>query len=487
MRRVLAVAMFLGACADEPGVQPDPEPSTPEELGPLAGEVTYVVPPYEVAPGADELRCVSVTLHNEEPLYVAAVRSENEGGFHHGNWFIVPQDVYEGEDGYWECGAREFEEIAAAMSGTVLFAQSTQALAEEQRFAEGAVIRIPARAKIVADVHLLNASPRPLSTRVWLTLELVHPSLVETVLSPIILSYFDLLIPAGTQTRHRGVCGAEEHPWPRMKFHYVLPHFHGFGDFFDLEVIDAQDVSTSIYARTGFDAQSLGVTLDPPLAVEAGSRVSFTCGYDNWMSTDLEWGLGDGEMCVVLALVEADALVVGGVVDGRTVVDVVDGVRTYEGECLWGSTPRGLTFSMPRDYELRTPLYLPPIEDAGAPPPPACRDADRVDPVVEPTLIAIEEHVFTPSCTFSSCHGDAVSGGLDLRPPVARDALLDHVMQRPTDQPLIAPGEPDRSYLVEILSHCTPAAGPPMPANSPTLLEDGVIALVREWIAAGAP
>jgi len=89
--------------------------------------------------------CVSWTLDNEQALYVQAVTLANESGFHHSNWFVVPESVYEGPDGYWNCDDRGFEEIASAAAGTVLFAQSTQSWLETQRLGEGAVIKIPAR------------------------------------------------------------------------------------------------------------------------------------------------------------------------------------------------------------------------------------------------------------------------------------------------------------------------------------------------------
>ncbi len=69
---------------------------------------------------------------------------------------------------------------------------------------------------------------------------------------------------------------------------------------------------------------------------------------------------------------------------------------------------------------------------------------------------------------------------------------MDYPVKADTTKPLIAPGDPDGSYLYQLLSQCTPRdqAGAKvnhMPLNSPFLLDEGLVAQVRDWIAAGAP
>lgn len=494
----LAPLLLCLACPGAEGFEPPPEPPPLDELGPLTATVHHVLPEREVAPGADELTCVSWTLGNEESLYVRSVRQDNGGGFHHGNWLVVPDEVYPGPDGYWDCDERGFDELSAALAGTILFAQSTQARSEQQRFAEGVVVKIPPRSKVVADVHLLNASPRPLATRLWLELELLHPALVEAVLSPVLLSYLDLHVPGQARSRHTGRCqtapesepgeGPQRPSWPPMELHYVLPHFHGFGDHFDLSVIGGEQDGTSVYRVEGFDAQALGHTFDPPLSIADADGLAFTCGYDNWLPQELQWGLGEGEMCLVLALADASTVVIGGVREGSELVDVQDGVRQFEGPCEWTRIPKGLAHTMPASYELGLPLYVPPVaEPLDAPPPPSCVDVDpTAAPVASATLASIRAQLLEPSCVFSSCHGQARAGGLDLRAADLHAELLGHAMQREVSRPLVAPGDPEGSYLLEVLSRCEPEGGAPMPANGVALADAEVVAIVREWIATGA-
>jgi hypothetical protein len=61
------------------------------------------------------------------------------------------------------------------------------------------------------------------------------------------------------------------------------------------------------------------------------------------------------------------------------------------------------------------------------------------------------------------------------------------VRSQASQLPLVAPGDPEGSWLYRRVSRCAPDGAAHMSLNSPTLLDPSVVALVREWIAAGAP
>ena len=59
------------------------------------------------------------------------------------------------------------------------------------------------------------------------------------------------------------------------------------------------------------------------------------------------------------------------------------------------------------------------------------------------------------------------------------------------DLPLVKPGDPDGSWLYQIVSRCEPKDSKgnvvrTMPYNAPTPLPDEHVAALRAWIAAGA-
>lgn len=488
-----ATALVLAGCgALEEDEVPlgDPEPRTiTHAFGELA------LPPLE----DNARRCVSWRLDNERALYVQSVQLANEGSFHHSNWLVVPEDSYPGADGFWDCDARGFEEVSAAQKGTVLFAQSTQSYDETQRLADGAVIKIPPRHKIVGLLHTLNAAPRETRSRLWLSLELIHPRAVTTVVTPLSMQYKALDIPGERESRFTGNCdlslahSALTFEPLDLRLHYILPHYHYLGNYFDVQVVGGAMDGQSVYRLEGFNGEGNGRTFDPPLELPGATGLKFTCGYDNWRDQRIRWGNGEGEMCVMLALVEAGA-VMGSSVDAYNhIVAVEDGIYYNEGLCLTAAAARSPQQGPPTGDERRAPMYLPPVDpaDEELPPVPACVDVDPAAPAEAPaTLSSVRDALFTPSCSFSACHGETIAGGLDLHAADLHAELLGHEVAG-ADLPLIEPGDPDNSWLYRVLSRCEPTddaggVGRHMPLNAPFLLDAAVVNKVRAWIAAGA-
>ena len=104
--------------------------------------------------------------------------------------------------------------------------------------------------------------------------------------------------------------------------------------------------------------------------------------------------------------------------------------------------------------------------------------------VIGPTLDQIQAVVFGPSC--SSCHGGAnPSEQLDLSD--ADTSFAELVGVPSVQQPgvlLVAPNDPDASYLIRKLENDPSIDGNRMPLGS--ALDPAVIAEIRTWIANGA-
>ena len=488
-----------GGGSSTSGGEDPPEPEEPEDD---AIRITHAFGNIQLGPYADDAStCVSWTLHNEEALYVSAVTLSNEGGFHHSNWFVVPEDDYGGIDGYWPCEERGYTEIDAARKGTVLFAQSTQSYVEEQRLSSGAVVKIPPYSRVVAGVHTLNLAPRDDESGLWITLELLHPKDVSAVVAPLSMQYKDLEIPPSAESRFTADCDLSL-PYGLITFeplslrvHYVLPHYHYLGNFFDVTVKGGLLDGQSIYRLEGFSGEAAGKTFDPPLDLPGATGLQMTCGYDNWRSEPVYWGNGDGEMCVMLALVETKAVIGASVEFGTVAVDNIDGITHYAGTCLGVALPKTEGQDPPTDAEKAAPLYLPPIQpgDEDIPPVPECRDADMEAQAETPvTLSSISETIFGPACTFSACHGVSAAAGLDLTSTNLRSKLMNHEFLVDPGMPLVKPGDPDNSWLYHLISRCEPVrdngnVASHMPLNAPILLDDALVAKVRAWIEDGAP
>lgn len=477
----------------------------PNDLPPLPEGHARVVHSWGeyTLPGGEELEpCLQWTLNNDEALYINRVDFINNGGFHHTNWFVIPETQYPGDDGFFDCDERGFNELASAVAGTVLFAQSTQSRVDGLQLPPGVVVKIPPRHKIVAGGHLLNLSSQAFTTEARMTLELIHPKEVEVVTAPFRLSYVDLDIPPLVQSRFGSDCDLNAAYMEQLgepldlKIYYAIPHFHGMGNYFDLSISGGARDAESILRLDGFNADNNGRAYDPPVDLTGATGVQFTCGYNNWRNESIGWGIGDQEMCVMLGLADSRLLMDASVVAGNTVVGVNDdGVRLNSSSCGVIGLPKNDAQGPPTAEELAAPLYVPPTApaDADLPSVPPCVDTPA-DAIAQgpATLSAIKASMFSSSCAFSSCHqGTTAVVGLDLTAEDLHGELLAHQVAATTSLALIDAGNPAGSYLYQLISQCDPSDGAGgrvshMPLNAPFLSDPGLVAQVRDWIAAGA-
>lgn len=480
-----------------------PVPAPTPDLGETQAALTHEFPAMVLGPGEEiAADCVAWTLNNEKALYVNEVTLVNGGGYHHSNWFVVPEQVYEGPDGRFPCSERGFDENLASVAGAVIFAQSTQSFEESQAFAPGVVIKIPPRHKVVSSIHLLNVTTREQETFLRMTLGVVHPREVDVILSGFRLNYGALDIPPRSDTMFTGECDLAQifddiiqEPFD-LKLHWVLPHYHYLGTSFSVEVFGGPNDGQVIHSIGEFNAEPNGMALDPPVDLTGARGLRFSCGYHNPRDESVKFGIGDQEMCVMLGLAESRMVMSGDVHTGNQVDGIVDGVVMNSGPCQGIGAPRNPAQSLPSPEELDAPLYVPESlpADADLPVAPPCVDTGDVLSELPTTLDSIAIDIFDGSCSFSACH-DAIApaGGLDLTRADLHTALLEHtVTSSVTSLPLITPGDPEASWLYQLLSQCEPEddAGnvvAHMPRNSPRLLDGALVAKVRDWILQGAP
>ncbi|MCS6915135.1 MAG: hypothetical protein RMK29_13885 [Myxococcales bacterium] len=283
-------------------------------------------------------QCNSWTLHNPTDLWVSAVELSNDGGHHHSNWFYVPDHVYDRPDGKWPCGELHFSELNAALLGGVLFAQSTQARGETQRFQPGAVLRVPAWSRIIGNVHLLNASATPLTTGLRLRVHTVPPAMAQVKLSPLRLSYYDLRLPPRTRSEFGASCNVRRayedlrrEPM-RMKLHYALPHYHELGRRFRLSIAGGPRDGRLLFESSALLGEPGGHTFAVPVDLGDADGLRFSCSYDNPRDTEVRWGIGDQEMCVMLGFAESPIAFDAFVEQGQPGTPV-NGVVQHSGPC----------------------------------------------------------------------------------------------------------------------------------------------------------
>jgi hypothetical protein len=102
------------------------------------------------------------------------------------------------------------------------------------------------------------------------------------------------------------------------------------------------------------------------------------------------------------------------------------------------------------------------------------------------TLSAVQEQVFNQSCALSGCHvGSQAPMGLVLSAGQAHSNTVGVRSIQVPDRFRIEPGNPDESYLVMKVEGAPGIVGGRMPLGIAPL-SDEAIALLRDWILAGA-
>jgi hypothetical protein len=306
---VSVLGVCVAACGGDPAA---PEPQT----------LTFG--PFELDPGEEMFGdCVSAALNNDQTLHVNAVDLVTQSGFHHSNWFWVPENQFAGPDGTWTCSDRHYSEAAAGLFGAVIFAQSTQALHEVQAFPAGAATKIPPRSKLVAGTHLLNASDDTVSPTIKLTITPIAETELTTELHGLAFQNMTIQLPPRAKSRFTiecdltkglGVDGTPyERPAPDFKLYHVLAHYHELGAGLTLEALrDSDGGSEMVFETATRIGDGLAAVLDPPFDLTGHSRIRFSCLYDNPRDVTVGWGVGDQEMCIVFGFSDSPMVWSGG-------------------------------------------------------------------------------------------------------------------------------------------------------------------------------
>ena len=298
-------------------------------------EVTLAFPPVHDAAGGEVLgKCQSWTLNNDQPLYFNKVTMAAGPGWHHSNWFFVPDTMYAGPDGTWDCSSRSFDEFAAATNGGVLFAQSTQTTNDVQAFPSYAAVKIPAHSRIVGGIHLVNASSSAIDTAITLTLDFIPESQATTRLQPMSLAYTPLDLEPHALTEAYGDCTPAGGATLDFKIYYVLPHYHYYGTGMHVAMSGGPLGNVDVFDGTSPIGEPWGKTYDPPLDVTGSNLLHFACDYDNVTDNPLYWGNGGGEMCVLLAFTDSPYKWAGGVLNNGAFTGTNGAMQLESGPCI---------------------------------------------------------------------------------------------------------------------------------------------------------
>jgi hypothetical protein len=315
-------------------------PSAQGACEPIDGTpITHDFPDQTIAANSELLaHCRSWTLNNETDLWVTAVELTQHEASHHSNWTYVPDDLYPGPDGIWTCADRGYDQLTAALSGGVLYAQSTQAVHEVQAFPNGAAVRIPAHSRIVSDIHLLNVTSQDVTGHVELSIYTLPRAEVRTPLTPFHITIQDLQIPPHEQSRFETTCelatGFERAAGMPIGMHlyYSLPHTHALGTRVFLQAVGGPLDGQTLLDVRGTPGEARGLAYDTPIDLAGLSGMHFGCEFENPTTDVVHWGFNDQEMCEMLGFIESPVAFEGSV--SATTNTGTDGTMpVYSGSC----------------------------------------------------------------------------------------------------------------------------------------------------------
>lgn len=312
------------------------------ESGQFEGTKTYEFGPYTITPSQEVTSdCVQITLGNEDYANVNVVELTTGKGFHHSNWFFVPEFTFPGPDGTYKCKDRGFDQAIAAIKGGVFFAQSTQTPHEIQKFPDGVAVRIPPRHKLVSQIHLLNPGDAPLSLTPTIAVTYLKDEDVKTRLAGVSFQNAALKLPPNMNSRFTVECDLTERHTallgraPDFKLYYALGHYHELGTGISVEAVKPSGERATVYTTTARVGDPLGGPIDPAFDFTGYTKIRFSCDFYNNRANSVGWGIGDQEMCVFLAFSDSTYNWGGGVLDEDEPQNpvMVGNTMTFENPC----------------------------------------------------------------------------------------------------------------------------------------------------------
>lgn len=294
------------ACAPMQDVPPPSDSALPPGRPPAAappahsvGGFDIVLPSLTLQPGEEKEVCYALPLELRGPSRMVSAGVVTTGpGLHHGNITTRGRTG----DGVRPCSPGSAADLALeiAAGGSVLFASSTQVQGSEwQSFPTGYAYRVAEDQEIVARMHYLNASTRPLVVAPryqWFTIAAQD---VQTELGPFAWTYFKFHIPPRSTFTVKADC-----PLSRpMHLVQILPHMHALGRRFTLGFLGGPRDGQPILDRMNYGVRGETDIRQFVPAVELtqggqGDGIRFSCTWENTFDKVIEFGVGDNEMCI---------------------------------------------------------------------------------------------------------------------------------------------------------------------------------------------
>jgi hypothetical protein len=290
-----ALVAFASACSSShPAGAPDAAPPLPPGVTTAAFSMASQVPA-----GTEAHTCLFMAAPTKTDGFVVAASHVYTPGSHHMLLFrtdltAIPAGGDQPEDCYATASGGPMSHVRGIIYGA-------QTPTGQMTYPTGVGLPLAAGEILLMQTHYLNASSQALDARADLTLDVSDGTGITTHAG--ILFFYDPFIdvpPASSGARAQMRCAIPSD----VTLFTAASHYHARGDDY-AAYVDAPDGTagaTPFYTSNNWDDPT---PLKAPVAVAAGSRIRFSCGYQNTDPTK-EYFQGqsaaDDEMCTFFAI-----------------------------------------------------------------------------------------------------------------------------------------------------------------------------------------
>lgn len=244
-------------------------------------KVVVTMDPFTVPAGAEVYKCQSfANPFGGKDGEVQAFESHMTPGSHH---LLLFYDVAQGDGPLEDCSGLEFAPTPF----------STQIPDDTQVYPEGVAALIPRISGLRLQSHYLNTTGQPVEAKVSVTFHLAEPGTVTDYAGVVFVVETNINVPPQSTGVVKHDCTLP-HDMSLIK---AGSHMHKHGTEFTATIAGEE-----VFHTTNWDEPE-PVLFDPPRAVSAGDKLSFSCTYVNDSSQTLAFGesAATDEMCIFVA------------------------------------------------------------------------------------------------------------------------------------------------------------------------------------------
>ena len=253
-----------------------------------SNEVHYTLPPAQIAPGEETMRCWYTTLQTDADVYATTFVTDQAPGGHHIVAFTTTEDVADGT--VIDCSGPE----SMVNWSPILTGLDKGGFA----FPDGYAVRVPAHARLVFQSHYINATTAPITTHDEVTIDYRRDAVGVTLVGTSANTTLDFSIEPGATKTVSFDCEVTQ----PMEVFTLIGHMHEWGRALTIEA-GPPTAMASLYDIPQWEPvfrdspPTIDYGFDAPLHLAVGDIVRTSCTWQNTESAALGF---PKEMCVSL-------------------------------------------------------------------------------------------------------------------------------------------------------------------------------------------